>query len=448
MKQAVVKPAKQDLVVEAVALTKVFHDFWHRDTAVAVDGIDFHIRRHEIFGLLGPNGSGKSTTIKMILGLLRRSKGVLRVFGREPDDVAVKRRIGFLPEESYLYRFLNPVETLDYYGKLFGLNRRVRRRRSGELLSMVGLDAAANRTVGEFSKGMARRLGLAQALINDPEFLILDEPTSGLDPVGTRQVKDLLLDLGRRGKTILLSSHLLSEVEDVCDRMVILYGGRVRAEGTTEELLEDTNRTVIQAPRLKPETITRIEQVIRESEGASIERVQAPRQKLEELFISIVERARQEQVATSGAKHGGPTADFLLHGDEASEESEGGALIESLASTSESAPVRAVEVERPDEARRERGVRDDVLRELTEAKAPDHPEIDAPERGGPARGAPPKSGSGSGSTPGTPSSPTPSSSPSSPRTPGAAPPSDPKVDRSFIEGLLGDRADDEGGSKR
>ena len=185
-------------IVEAQGLIKVFGDFWLRDKARAVDGIDFEIRPNEVFGLLGPNGSGKSTTIKMLLGLLRKSKGRLTVFGRDPSDVSIKQRIGYLPEESYMYRFLNPQETLDYFGKLFGIPRKIRRKRTDELLEMVGLEGASRRAVGEFSKGMTRRLGLAQALINDPEFLILDEPTSGLDPIGTRQVKDLLLDLGKR----------------------------------------------------------------------------------------------------------------------------------------------------------------------------------------------------------------------------------------------------------
>ena len=237
-------------LVKAEGLVKVFGDFWMRAKARAVDNIDFEIFPNEIFGLLGPNGSGKSTTIKLILGLLRKSKGKLTVFGQDPANVSVKARIGYLPEESYMYRFLNPVETLDYYGKLFGLPKKVRRSRTDELLEMVGLEGASQRAVGEFSKGMARRLGLAQALINDPELLILDEPTSGLDPIGTRQVKDLLLDLRRRGKTILLSSHLLADVEDVCDRMVVLYGGKIRAEGTATELLSDTQRTTISTARL------------------------------------------------------------------------------------------------------------------------------------------------------------------------------------------------------
>ena len=321
------------VIVEAVGLTKVFRDFWMRTKARAVDRIDFEIRPNEIFGLLGPNGSGKSTTIKMILGLLHKTSGRLLVFGRDPSDVMVKKYIGFLPEESYLYRYLSARETLDYYGRLFGIARKIRRRRTDELLEMVGLAQVSHRAVGEFSKGMIRRIGIAQALINDPEFLILDEPTSGLDPIGTRQVKDLLIDLRRRGKTILLSSHLLADVEDVCDRMVMLYGGRIRAEGTVEELLADTRHTVIQTPRLKEETIARIERVLQESEGFAIESVRAPRQRLEQLFLDIVERARREQVATSGATAGGVMAAFLRGEAEASGEE----LIDSLLSDSATA---------------------------------------------------------------------------------------------------------------
>ncbi|HMN97658.1 MAG TPA: ABC transporter ATP-binding protein [Phycisphaerales bacterium] len=320
--------APGETVVEAVGLVRVFRDFWMRQKARAVDGIDFSIAEHEIFGLLGPNGSGKSTTIKMILGLLNVTAGRLLVFGRLPSDVAVKRRIGYLPEESYMYRFLTPIETLDYYGKLFELDRATRRRRIDELLDMVGLSQVAHRPVGEFSKGMARRLGLAQALVNDPDLLILDEPTSGLDPIGTRQVKDLLLELGRRGKTILLSSHLLADVEDVCDRMIVLYGGKIRAQGSAEELLADTEKTVIQTPRLRPETVARIEHVL-EAEGLSIDRVSAPHQRLEDLFMEIVEQARREQVATSGALHGGTTAAFL-RGEEERARGEGDELLRSL----------------------------------------------------------------------------------------------------------------------
>jgi len=286
--------------IDAQALVREFRAPFGRSRVLAVDGLDLRVGRGRVFGLLGPNGSGKSTIIKMILGLLHKTRGRLTVFGRLPADVSIKKRIGFLPEESYLYQFLNPRETLDYYGKLFGLDHRTRRRRTDELLEMVGLDHVAHRPLGEFSKGMARRIGLAQALINDPDFLILDEPTSGLDPIGTRQVKDLLLELGRRGKTILLSSHLLGDVEDVCDRMVMLYAGRIRAQGTVDELLRDTERTVIETARLSPDTITQIERVIQQAEGKGIDRVESPRQHLEQFFMDLVERARQEQIVTAG----------------------------------------------------------------------------------------------------------------------------------------------------
>jgi ABC-2 type transport system ATP-binding protein len=355
-----------EIIVEAVGLTKVFKDFWMRTKARAVDNVDFEIRRHEIFGLLGPNGSGKSTIIKMILGLLHKTRGRLSVFGRPPTDVMVKKHIGFLPEESYLYRFLNPRETLDYYGKLFGIDRRTRRRRTDELLDMVGLAQVAHRPIGEFSKGMTRRIGLAQALINDPEFLILDEPTSGLDPIGTRQVKDLILEFGRRGKTILLSSHLLADVEDVCDRMVMLYGGRIRAQGTVDELLCDTQRTVIEVQRISVETISRIDQLLQETEGKAIERVHAPRQKLEQLFLEIVEKARREQVATSGALHDGRTAAFLR----GEEQADGERLIDRLLQEEED-ERRAVPVERPAGGPvAPEQARDEVLASLLNEQAP------------------------------------------------------------------------------
>jgi ABC-2 type transport system ATP-binding protein len=357
----------QPAIVEAVGLTKVFRDFWFRTKAKAVDNIDFSIHAREIFGLLGPNGSGKSTTIKMILGLLHVTRGRLSVFGKPPTDVSIKRRIGFLPEESYLYRFLNPQETLDYYGKLFGLDRRTRKSRTQQLLDMVGLGQVAHRPVGEFSKGMQRRVGIAQALINDPDFLILDEPTSGLDPIGTRQVKDLIIELGKRGKTILLSSHLLADVEDVCDRVVMLYGGKIRAQGPTKELLADTASTIIQTPRLKPETISRIERVLMECEGVGIDKVEAPRQRLEQLFMDIVDKARREQVETSGAREGAGTAEFLR----AEPGGEGDALIGSLV-RGEQDVRRAQAVDRTQT--RQAGAdaadaRDDVLRGLLEPDA-------------------------------------------------------------------------------
>jgi ABC-2 type transport system ATP-binding protein len=305
-------PAPGEPIVVCQQLSKVFKDFWMRDRARAVNNLTFDIRAREIFGLLGPNGSGKSTTIKMILGLLRPTGGRVAIFGKNPSDVAIKNRIGYLPEESYLYGFLNARETLEYYGKLFQLDYRVRQRRVDELLDMLGLTGAQFRPVREYSKGMQRRIGIAQALINDPDLLILDEPTTGLDPIGTRQIKDLIIQLGRRGKTVLLSSHLLADVEDCVDRLIILYGGQKRAEGTCDELLTSQSRTTLETEALDDETVTEVDRVIRARSAGSqgLIRVSKPRQSLEELFLDIVERAKSE-VATSGATHGGVTASFL-----------------------------------------------------------------------------------------------------------------------------------------
>jgi ABC-2 type transport system ATP-binding protein len=314
-------------VVIAQQLTRVFKDFWMRDYARAVNGVSFEIREREVFGLLGPNGSGKSTTIKMILGLLRPSGGRVSVFGKLPTDVSIKRRIGYLPEESYLYPFLNARETLDYYAKLFELEYKTRQRRIDELLDMLGMTGAQHRPVREYSKGMQRRLGIAQALINDPEFLILDEPTTGLDPIGTRQIKDLIIELGRRGKTVLLSSHLLADVEDCVDRLVILYGGVKRAEGTCDELLESQDKTTIETDTLDEQTVAEIDRIVRARTGGdnAVRRVSKPRQTLEALFLDIVEKAKAEQVATSGATSGGVTASFLR-----ASEDDGSALIDKL----------------------------------------------------------------------------------------------------------------------
>ena len=203
-----------------------------------------------IFLVTGPTGSGKSTTIKVLLGLLNPSRGVARIFGRSPRDVKTKERIGYLPEESYLYRYLNSAETLDFFGGLFALDGEEKKRRSEQLLEMVGLKGVQMRTVGEFSKGMQRRIGLAQALINDPDLVILDEPTAGMDPVGCREIKDLILNLKGRGKTVILSSHLLADVEDVCDRAVIYYGGKVQQYGTLEELLTERDSVQFTVPTL------------------------------------------------------------------------------------------------------------------------------------------------------------------------------------------------------
>ena len=312
-----------DAVVAVQQVSKVFKDFWQRDRAKAVNQLSFEVRPREIFGLLGPNGSGKSTTIKMILGLLRPSSGRIAIFGKSPTDVDVKRRVGYLPEESYLYGFLNARETLEYYAKLFEIDYRTREKRIDELLEMIGLASAQFRPVREYSKGMQRRIGIAQALINDPDFLILDEPTTGLDPIGTRQVKDLIIQLGKRGKTVLLSSHLLADVEDCVDRLVILYG------------------------------------------------VTKPRQSLEELFLEIVERAKAEQVATSGATAGGETASFLK-GAEAGEQ-----LIAGLVNASREEP-RAVQTTEAAVPAKPTGPDADVIGDLLNASAARSAEASAP----------------------------------------------------------------------
>ena len=292
-------------ILETAGLTKVFRDFWRRPRVTAVRDLDLRIAPGEVFGLLGPNGSGKSTTIKLILGLLYPTRGRISVLGRAPTDVAIKERIGYLPEESYLYPFLNARETLEYYGQLFQLQRTERRRRIDMLLEMVGLQHEQRRPIGEYSKGMARRIGLAQALINDPEFLILDEPTAGLDPLGTRLIKDLIVNLGGKGKTILLSSHLLADVEDVCDRVSILYGGQERQAGDIKQLLAREELTQITSPRLQPSTIERIKSVIRQAEDKEVIGVSAPSDKLEHLFLKIVRQAQSAEADTQGARLGG-----------------------------------------------------------------------------------------------------------------------------------------------
>lgn len=232
----------EDEIVWLSDVRKTFRDFWLRPTVAAVDGLSLAIRRGEVFGLLGPNGSGKSTTIKMILGLLSPSGGTVRLFGFPPRDIAARRRLGYLPEPSYLHPFLTARETLSYYAGLCGLDRRETKRRTDELLEMVGLADVARRPVGGFSKGMSRRVALASSLIGKPDLLILDEPTSGLDPVSTKEVKTLIKALSAGGMTILMTSHLLADAEDVCDRVMILNHGRSVAEGKVSELgtsLED-----------------------------------------------------------------------------------------------------------------------------------------------------------------------------------------------------------------
>jgi ABC-2 type transport system ATP-binding protein len=226
----------QEVVVAARNLSKTYRDFWGRSKKVALKPLDLGIRRGEIFGLLGPNGSGKTTTMKLLLGLIFPTSGEALVFGRDATDVSKNERIGYLPEETYLYKFLDAEETLDFYGRLFDMPPEERKRRAAALIEMVGLGRDKTRQLKEYSKGMTRRIGVAQALINDPELVLLDEPTSGLDPIGTREMKDLIVDLKRRGKTVIMSSHLLADVEDVCDRIAVLHQGELKELGRVEDL--------------------------------------------------------------------------------------------------------------------------------------------------------------------------------------------------------------------
>ena len=284
-KSEIVNHKSEEVVVSVRGLTKVFKDFWNRPKARAVDNLDFEVRRGE-------------------------------VFGHSLRHVQTKSRIGYLPEESYLYRYLNSRETLDFFGNLFHLSKSERDNRAEQLLDMVGLSQTRTRAVGEFSKGMQRRIGLAQALINDPDLVILDEPTAGLDPIGCREVKDLIVALARRGKTVILSSHLLSDVEDVCDRVVIYYGGKIQAAGTLKELLAEPDTLRITTPVLPRETLGKVLAIIRKDITTGEVRVDNPTQNLESYFLDVVAKARAAN-ETSGAQSGARVAEYLRGGVEA-----------------------------------------------------------------------------------------------------------------------------------
>jgi len=358
---------QSEVVVSVRGLTKVSKDFWNRPKARAVDNVDFEVRRGEVFGLLGPNGSGKSTTVKLLLGLLHATKGHIEVFGHSPRHVQTKSRIGYLPEESYLYRYLNSRETLDFFGNLFHLSKDDRNNRAEQLLEMVGLNQTRTRAIGEFSKGMQRRIGLAQALINDPDLIILDEPTAGLDPIGCREVKDLIVALARRGKTVILSSHLLSDVEDVCDRVVIYYGGKIQAMGTLKELLAKPDAVRITTPVLPRETMEKVLELIRHDIALDKIRIDNPTQNLESYFLDVVQKARAAQ-ETSGAQSGARVAAYLRGDAEAKPATE--KILERLTAPAPSSEVISVPPAAP-------SVSEQKLEELTKASAPAAPQATA-----------------------------------------------------------------------
>ena len=280
-----------EAVIKIRNLSKSYRDFWGLEKVQALKSLSLDVHKGEIFGLLGPNGSGKTTTMKLLLGLLFPSSGEVTILGESANNVEKNERIGYLPEESYLYKFLNAEETLDFYGRLFNMTKAERHRRIDHYIDLVGLNHARHRQLKEYSKGMTRRIGLAQALINDPDLVLLDEPTTGLDPLGTRDMKDLILKLRDEGKTVVMCSHLLADVQNVCDRIAILYEGELKELGRVEDLLKEQGRTQLMTSRLDEAAITEVRQVL-EKHGASVETVDHPTSTLEELFLKTVQESR------------------------------------------------------------------------------------------------------------------------------------------------------------
>lgn len=308
---------QSDVIIETRNLTKVYRDFWGRQKVRALKALDLEIRRGEIFGLLGPNGSGKTTTIKLLLGLLFPTSGDALIFGRNATDVRKNERIGYLPEESYLYRFLTAEETLSFYGRLFNMPASERRRRSAELIDMVKLGWAKRRQLKEYSKGMTRRIGLAQALINDPELILLDEPTTGLDPIGTREMKDLILKLRDEGKTVLMCSHLLADVQDICDRVAILYQGELKELGRVDSLLKVRDVTEIRASGLSEAAQEEIREVLRRHH-AELLSMGNPTTTLEDLFLRIIRESEEHpgrRVRGSGADGSAASSEAATEGE-------------------------------------------------------------------------------------------------------------------------------------
>ena len=282
-----------EVIVETRKLTKVYRDFWGRQKHTALRALNLEIKKGEIFGLLGPNGSGKTTTIKLLLGLLFPTDGEAFVFGKPAADVTKNERIGYLPEESYLYRFLNAEETLDFYGRLFNMDAKTRNDRSKEWIERVGLTSNRKRILKEYSKGMRQRIGLAQAMINDPDLVILDEPTSGLDPLGARWMKNLIVELRDQGKTVIMCSHRLEDVQDICDRIAILNLGELQAYGNVKELLQDVNRLELRASGLQiNDTVRRELTEVLTRHGGKLDSLGHPTTTLEDYFLHIVEESK------------------------------------------------------------------------------------------------------------------------------------------------------------
>lgn len=267
-------------------LTKVYPIPFKRERVVAVKDLSLEVGAGQVYGLLGPNGSGKSTTMKIVLGLVPPSAGTTEIFGRDSTQVDSREDVGFLPENPYFYKFLTGQETLHFFGKLCGIGGSELRDRSDELLKLVGLENARNRRLGGYSKGMLQRIGLAQALIQSPRLLVLDEPTAGVDPAGSREIRDLILDFKSRGITVLLCSHLLGHVQEICDCIGILHQGRLVREGRLTDLISIENQTEMILENSSPELIAEIEALIAKSNARLVEK-RKPQTTLERFFLDV-----------------------------------------------------------------------------------------------------------------------------------------------------------------
>lgn len=276
------------LPVEIEHLTKVFKIPMRSERVVAVRDLSIKVEPGEVYGLLGPNGSGKSTTLKIVLGLVSPTRGKTKVFGEDSALVRSRKDVGFLPENPYFYKFLTGAETVRFFGKLSGLGGAALEKRVEELLDLVGLTEAAGRRVRSYSKGMLQRVGLAQALVQDPGLLVLDEPTAGVDPVGSREIRDLILALKARGKTILLCSHLLSQVQEICDRVGILARGQLVREGRVEDLLAVRDRTEFVVEHGSPEKVAALREAA-EKIGLKVLSSGRAQTTLENLFLEAIE---------------------------------------------------------------------------------------------------------------------------------------------------------------
>jgi len=266
-------------------LTKIFPIPMRREKVVAVDNISFEVPAGSVYGLIGPNGSGKSTTMKVLLGLISATSGETAIFGRGSSHVDSRRSVGFLPENPYFYKYLTGAETLKFYGKLCGLNRKQIKERTAELLALVDLEGAADRRLGGYSKGMLQRIGLAQALVQDPQLVVLDEPTAGVDPAGSRKIRDLIFELKERGISVILSSHLLEQVQEVCDDIGIIFNGKMVREGKLEDLISIDEQTELILENASPELVAKIEALITAESGTNLLRSGQPRTTLERLFL-------------------------------------------------------------------------------------------------------------------------------------------------------------------